>query len=90
MGSACSSCSTVARSAVYNQYFVLYAPTVCYCVCCDISAGLIRPADLYGTCYMGLIFEMRVSISLISILQCPIMPYSLQAFYIYVILFRQF
>jgi hypothetical protein len=53
IGSACSSYSSVAWSDVNNQYFVLYVPTVGYCVCCDISAGLIRPDDLYGTCYMG-------------------------------------
>jgi len=82
MGSACSSCSIVAWSAVDNQYFVLYVPTVGYCMYCDISAGLIRPADLYASCYMGLFFDMRFSTSLIPFLQCPIMSYSLHAVYI--------
>ena len=27
-------------------------------MCCDISAGLIRQTDLYGTCFMGLLFDM--------------------------------
>jgi len=71
MGSSCSSCSTVARPDVENQYFVLYVPTVGYCVCCDISAGMIRQDYLYGTCYMGFIFDMRVSKSLIPVLQGP-------------------
>jgi len=88
MGSACSSCSAVVRSD--NQCFVLYVPTVGYCVCCDISAGLIRPADLYATCYMGLFFDIHISTHLISILHCPITPISLQAVYIYVVTFRQF
>jgi len=90
MGSVCSSFSNIAWSVVDNQYFALYVPTVSYCVCCDISAGLIRPADLYAICYMGLFFYMRVSTSLIPLLHCPIMPYSLQAVYIYVIPYRQF
>ena len=77
MDSDYSSYSNVARCDEDNQYFVLYVHTVSYCVCCDISAGLIRPNDLYGTCYMGLFFDMFVSTSLIPILQCPIMPYSL-------------
>jgi len=79
MGSACSSCSIVARSAVDNQYVVLYVPTAGYCVCCDKSAGLIKPADLYGVCYIGLLFDIIVSTSIIPFLQCPIMLYSLQA-----------
>jgi hypothetical protein len=73
MGSACSSCSIVAWSDVHNQYFVLYVPTVGYSVYCDISAGLIRPTDLYATCYIGLLFDMHVSTFLILLLQCPIM-----------------
>ena len=73
MVSACSSCSNVARSVVDNQYFSPYVPTVCYCVCCDISTGLIRPADLYGTCYMGLLFDMRVLTFPIPLLHCLIM-----------------
>jgi len=51
-------------------------------VCCEISAGLIRQIDLYATCYMGLLFDMRVSTSLIPFLQCPFTPYSLLAVYI--------
>jgi len=90
MGSACKSFSNVARSDVDNQYVVLYVPTVGYCVCCDISAGLIRQTDLYVTCYMGLLFDMRDSTSLLSILQCLITPYSLHFVYIYVIPFKQF
>jgi len=79
MGSACSSCLTVVHSDVDNQYFVLYVPTVGYCVCCVISAGLTRPADLYATCYMGLFLDMRVSSSLTPFLQCPITLFSFQA-----------
>jgi len=72
MGSACSSCSNVMWSGVYIQYFVLYVPRVGYCVCCDISAGLIRPADLYATYYMGLFFDMRVSTSLNPFFSVPL------------------
>ena len=90
MGSACSSCSIVARSDVDNQYFILYVPAVLYFVCYGIAARVIRPSDLYGTCYMGLFFHIRVSTILIHFLQCPIMPYSLQAVCIYGIQFRQF
>ena len=79
MGSARSSCSIVAWSNVDNQHFVLYVPNVGYCVCCDISAGLKKPADLYGTCYMSLFFDMCFSTSLNPLLQCPIMTYNLQA-----------
>jgi len=88
MVSACSIYSTVPLSDVDNQYFVLYVPTVGYCLCCDISAGLIRQTDLYATCYMGL-HDMSVSTSLIPLLQCLIMPYSLQAVCIYGIQFTQ-
>jgi hypothetical protein len=90
MGNACKSCSIVARSVVDNQYFVLYVPTVGYCVCCDISAGLIRPTDLYATRYMSLFFDMRLSTFLIPLLQCPIMPHSLQAVCMYGITLRKF
>jgi hypothetical protein len=72
MDSVCSSCSIVARSDVDNQYFVLCVPTVGYCVCCDISAGLIRPTDLHATLYIRLFFDMCVSTSLNPFLQCPI------------------
>jgi hypothetical protein len=72
MGSACSSCSIVAWCVVDNQYFVLCVRRVGYCVCCDISARMIRPTDLYATFYMGLFFDMCVSTSLIPFLQCPI------------------
>jgi hypothetical protein len=48
-------------------------------VCCDISAGLIRPTDLYGTCYMGLLFDMGVLTSVIPFPHCTIMLYTLQA-----------
>ena len=74
MGSACSIAQIVACSDLDNQYFVLYVLTVSYCVCCDISAGLIRPADLYAKFYMGYFFHMLVSKSLISLLQCPTKP----------------
>jgi hypothetical protein len=57
-----------------NILFCLYLLSVA--VRCDISARLIRPTDLYAKCYMGLLFDMSVSTSLISLLQCPIMPYS--------------
>jgi len=66
MGSACRRCSIVARSDVDNRYFVLYVPTVGYCLCYDISAGLIRQTDLYATYYMGLC-NMRVSTALIPL-----------------------
>jgi len=75
---------------VDKEYFVLYVPTVGYCVCCDISVGLIRPADLYATCYMDLFFDMGVSTFLIVIIQCPVTLNSLQAVCIYGISFRQF
>jgi hypothetical protein len=48
-------------------------------VCCDISARLIRPNNLYAICYMGLFFDMRVSTFLIPFLQCPITLFSFQA-----------
>jgi hypothetical protein len=73
MGSACSSCIIVARTDVDNQYFFLRVPRVGYYVCCNISAGLIRPNDLYATFYMGLFFDMLDLTSLIPYLQCPIM-----------------
>jgi hypothetical protein len=75
---------------VDNQYFVLYVPTVRYFVFCDISDELIRQNVLYGTCCMGLFFEMRVSTSLILVFQSPIMLYSLQAVCIYGITFSKF
>jgi len=55
MGSACSSNSIVDWFDVGNQYSFLYVPTVGIFVCCDISAGLITPTDLYATYYIGLI-----------------------------------
>jgi hypothetical protein len=90
MGSACSSCSTVTQPAVDNEYFVLYVPTVGFCVYCDISARLIRSNYFYATYYMGLFFDMRVSTYLIPFLLCPNMIYSLQFVYIYGIIFSQF
>jgi len=68
--------------------FCLYLQSVT--VRCDISAGLIRQSDLYGTCYMGLLFDMDVWTSLIFLFQCLTMPYSLQSLCIYGITFRQF
>jgi hypothetical protein len=41
-------------------------------VCCDISARVARPTDLYATCYIGLLFDLRVSTYLISLLHCPL------------------
>ena len=67
MGSACRSCLIVAWPDVYNQYSVLYVPTVGYCVCCDISARLLRPNYLYAFCYMGLFFNMLDLTSLIPL-----------------------
>jgi len=34
-----------------------------FCVCCDIPAGLIRPPNLYATCYMGLLLMFRHGIN---------------------------
>ena len=60
--------------------FCLYLQSVT--VCCDISAGLIRTTDLYGTCYVGLFFEMLVSTSVIPVRQCSITLYSMQAVFL--------
>ena len=66
--------------------FCMYLQSVT--VCCDISTGSVRQTDLYGTFYMGLFFDMRVSTYLIPLLQCPIKTYSLQSVCMYGIPFR--
>jgi hypothetical protein len=79
IGSARRSFSIVAWSDVVTQHSVLYVPTVGYCVCCDIPARLIKPADWYATYYMGLFLDMFFSTSLIPRTKWHIMLYSLQA-----------
>jgi len=53
MGSACSSFSVVARSAVDKLYFVLYVLTVGNCVSCYISVdrkSCVWLAKAYSSC----------------------------------------